>query len=66
MATYFDMGGYAGFIWPSYGLAAIVMLALLVTTLRTLKARERQLKIMQETLPNRRGKRPVPQEEQLP
>ncbi len=28
MAAFFDMGGYAAFVWPAYGLAAIVMIGL--------------------------------------
>jgi len=30
MAAFFDMGGYAAFVWPAYGLAAIVMIVLAV------------------------------------
>ena len=25
IATWFAMGGYAGFVWPAYGVAAIVL-----------------------------------------
>lgn len=25
MSEFFNMGGYAAFVWPSYGLAAIVL-----------------------------------------
>ena len=25
MAEFFNMGGYAAFVWPSYGLAAVVL-----------------------------------------
>ena len=25
MAEFFNMGGYAAFVWPSYGLAALVL-----------------------------------------
>ena len=32
MASYFDMGGYADFIWPAYAIVAIVMLWLIVST----------------------------------
>ncbi|MEN6541595.1 heme exporter protein CcmD [Parvibaculum sp.] len=28
MAAFFDMGGYAAFVWPAYGLAVIVMIGL--------------------------------------
>jgi heme exporter protein D len=30
MGDFFDMGGYAGFVWPSYALALVVMLGLLI------------------------------------
>ena len=25
LTTYFAMGGYAGFVWPAYGIAALVL-----------------------------------------
>lgn len=42
LGTFFDMGGYAVFVWPGYGLAALSLIGLLVITLRGLKARERE------------------------
>lgn len=27
--TFIDMGGYGAFIWPSYGLSALVLIAIL-------------------------------------
>ncbi|MHB1204846.1 MAG: heme exporter protein CcmD [Rhodospirillaceae bacterium] len=42
LSTFFDMGGYAAFVWPGYGLAALALIGLLVITLRGLKARERE------------------------
>jgi heme exporter protein D len=30
MSSFFAMGGYGGFIWPSYGLAAIVLIGLVI------------------------------------
>ena len=42
LSTFLDMGGYAAFVWPGSGLAAIGILGLLVTTLRTLRAREKE------------------------
>lgn len=56
LAAFLDMGGYARFIWPAYGLAALVMVAVLVSTLRNLRARERQLAALQDQLPGRRGR----------
>lgn len=54
--TYFEMGGYARFVWPAYGLAAVVTIGLLVGTLRTLKMRERTLAALQQEMPGRRGR----------
>ena len=43
MSEYFDMGGYAAFIWPSYGIAALLLVALLLLSTRRLRAAERAL-----------------------
>ena len=40
------MGGYAIHVWSAYATAAVVMLVLLVSTLRRLKAREAELDAM--------------------
>jgi len=40
MAEFFNMGGYAGFVWPAYGLA----LAILIINIVVPRARERQLR----------------------
>ncbi len=40
--TYLNMGGYAAWIWPAYGLAAIALGGILVMTLRTLKSRQQE------------------------
>ena len=34
------MGGYGGFIWPSYGLAAIILIGLVVRSRATLRRDE--------------------------
>ena len=34
MAEFFDMGGYAAFVWPAYALAGVVMLGLIVHAVR--------------------------------
>lgn len=41
---FFDMGGYAAYVWPAFGVAAAVMIALLVLNLRAMRAREAALK----------------------
>ncbi len=43
MMAFFEMGGYAGFIWPAYGAAAVVLVGLMVLSRRALKAAETEL-----------------------
>jgi heme exporter protein D len=43
MAEFFAMGGYGAFVWPAFGLSAIVLVALLVTSVRSLRASEQAL-----------------------
>lgn len=43
VTAFFQMGGYAAFVWPSLGLAVVVMAGLLIATLRQLRARQRRL-----------------------
>jgi heme exporter protein D len=43
MSEYFAMGGYAAFVWPSYGVAAILLVVLFLVSARRLQAAERAL-----------------------
>jgi heme exporter protein D len=40
LAHYFAMGGYAGFIWPSYGLALLLLIGMAVAAFRRMRAAE--------------------------
>ena len=51
MSEYLEMGGYAAFVWPAYGLSALVMVGLVVTAWRSLKVRERELARLRDQLP---------------
>jgi len=42
--SFFEMGGYATYVWPAFGIGAVVLIALLVISLRGLKSRERALR----------------------
>jgi heme exporter protein D len=44
LSDYFAMGGYAAFIWPSYGVAVLLLTALFLLSARRLQAAERALK----------------------
>lgn len=52
MDEFFFMGGYAPFIWPSYGIGIGGLVVLAVFSIRTLKARERELLLLQKKLGN--------------
>jgi len=43
MAAFFEMGGYAGFIWPAYGVAAVVLVGVFAVSRRALKTAETEL-----------------------
>ena len=57
MAEFFAMGGYAAYIWPAYGMAALVLLGLLVASIKGLRAREATLKALEGSRPPRRRSR---------
>lgn len=43
MTQFFEMGGYAAFVWPAYGVAAAVLIGLLVQSLRDLRKHAAEL-----------------------
>ena len=63
ISSFFAMGGYAVYIWPSYALAAVVMVGLLVVSRRGWLANEAALKTLQESRPGRRRRRRAAAEE---
>ena len=54
LEAFLAMGGYGAFVWPAFTVTALVMVWLLVTTLRRLRARERALARLQAAAPRRR------------
>jgi heme exporter protein D len=52
---FLSMGGYAAFIWPSFAIAALVLAALLIVSLRGLRARRTDLEALQAAQNGRRG-----------
>jgi heme exporter protein D len=50
--AFLEMGGYAAFVWPSYGFALAAFVGILVITRRTLKAREAEFARLKQ---DRRG-----------
>ena len=51
MAAFFDMGGYAAFVWPAYLLSAIFLVAIAAGSWRHLRALERELAAAEENTP---------------
>lgn len=43
MRTFLDMGGYGAFVWPAYGVTALVLIVVLIASLRALWRREAAL-----------------------
>ncbi len=40
MQEFLSMGGYGAYVWPSYGLSAVLLIGLLVASVRSLKSTE--------------------------
>lgn len=53
MSEFLKMGGYAVFVWPSYGLSALVLTGLLVLSWRGYHARKRQVEALEAGLSER-------------
>jgi len=60
MSAFFAMGKYGIYIWPAYALAAAVLIGLAWSSLRTLRARERENDALEAERP-KRAARPVPE-----
>ncbi|MHA1107495.1 MAG: heme exporter protein CcmD [Alphaproteobacteria bacterium] len=56
MAEFLSMGGHAAFIWPAYGVAATVLIALVFTSLRMARAAEAEVHTLEESAPPRTGR----------
>ena len=41
--SFFEMGGYAAYVWPAFGAGAVALIALLAISLHGLKSREKAL-----------------------
>jgi heme exporter protein D len=54
LATFLAMGGYAGYVWPAYGLTAIVLVAILVLSLGAARRAARRLAELEAMMPRRR------------
>ncbi len=53
ISSFLAMGGYAAYVWPAFAITAAVMIAMVATTLRSLRRREAALADLEKT----RGRR---------
>lgn len=60
MQEYFSMGGYGAYIWPSYGLSAALLLALLVSSIRSLKSTEAEFERLKAAANSQKQKMETP------
>ena len=54
ISEFFGMGGYAGFVWATYGSAALIMVGLLVMSMKELRARQDEVAALEAASPRRR------------
>lgn len=47
------MGGYAAFIWPAFGIAAIILISLLIVSRRYWKAQAKAVAMLEKSRPRR-------------
>ena len=53
MSTFFAMGGYAAYVWPAYGVAALVLIGVWIASVRSLRARESEIEAVEAERPRR-------------
>jgi heme exporter protein D len=54
MSEFLHMGGYAGYVWPAYAVAAAVLIALVWHSVRSLRVNQRELAEAEEASPRTR------------
>ena len=62
--SFFEMGGYAAYVWPAFGVGAVVLIALLAISLLGVKSREKALRRLEAESGGRRGRGAAPDEEE--
>ncbi len=48
MTHFLEMGGYARFVWPAFGLAGVLLVGMLVQSLRAYRQRQGELERLQQ------------------
>lgn len=58
LSDFFEMGGYAAYVWPAYGFAALVLIALLAQSWRRAWRRDAELERARDVARPARASRP--------
>ena len=56
ITKFFDMGGYAAFVWPSLGVAAFILTLMAIVSLRGLRSSQLALNKAEAQAPHRRAR----------
>lgn len=54
MSEFFDMGGYAAYVWPAYGVSIIALIVLAVLSWRQMRRAERLVALSEKAETSRR------------
>ena len=57
MSEFLDMGGYGGFVWPSYLVTLVILGGFPLSSWIGMRRQEAELKSLQDDSPRRRRKR---------
>ena len=47
-ASFWSMGGYASFVWPSYAIVALILLGLTFVSFRSLRNQQKRLALLEQ------------------
>lgn len=56
LEAFLHMGGYAAYIWPAYGVTAVVLIGLLALSVRSMRDAERTASDERPVRPRRGGR----------
>jgi heme exporter protein D len=56
LSTFFAMGGYAAYVWPAYGVAAIILIAFTIDSWRRVRAAAADLRRMEASNPSMKSR----------
>jgi heme exporter protein D len=57
LRDFLEMGGYATYVWSSYAVVFVVLAGMLIASLNALRARDSELKALEERVGGRRQRR---------